>query len=111
LDKTLFYRNLFRSIDAAKDTLLMRPFSVDDLWGNYHKGIVCGLKGNKTESEKYFNSLLSVEHNYQWANELKPRVHSLVALLNETEKFKQAILSIIKETRKLKKLKEIEIAL
>jgi len=102
LDKTLFYRNLLIPIDVARHALLKQPFNSDDLWGNYHKGVICGLTGDMKSSEYYFNALLSIEDNYDWANKLKERVLLLKLALNEPEKFKQDILAIIRETRKLK---------
>ena len=64
-------RTKFKSIYSAKEHILNHNFTSDGFWGNYSKGIICGLTGNLYEMNKYFDKLLNGNHPVKWVEELK----------------------------------------
>ncbi len=111
LEKALSYRQLLVSLETSKKTILAHNFTSDTLWGNFHKGIICGLTNNIQGLIKYFDALLLVDHDVEWANDLKSKVRELKEIASNNSKFKTEILRTILESRKLKKLKDMEIKL
>ena len=109
LDKALFYRQMLASLEMAKQNIITHNFTNDELWGNYHKGVICGLTKDINGLNKYFEKLLLVDHDVEWANDLKSRVKELKEIASDNSKFRAEILKIILEARKLKKLKSMEI--
>ena len=109
LDKVHFYRQALDEFDRAKQTIKSHEFTSDNLWGNYHKGTICGLTGDQSGLTEYYNKLLTVDHDVSWANELKNRVTELKEISPNIDEFRQRISEIIHETRELKKLKKLEI--
>lgn len=104
LAKTLNYRELLKNLESAKATILHHNFSSEDLWGSYHKGIICGLHGDMKSLNQYFDKLLKTNHDVPWANELKERVVKLKDLVDNYDDFIQEIIDIISQTRMAKKL-------
>ena len=51
LNKTLQYRKELTTIEAAK-TFIVNNKTGDSLWGNYHRGIICALAGDKTKQKE-----------------------------------------------------------
>ncbi len=111
LEKAFSYRQQLIDINTAKKTILAHNFSSDTLWGNYHKGVICGLTNDTDGLNKHFEALLLVDHDVEWANELKSRVLQLKEIASNYPKFKSEILSTILESRNLKKMKTMEIEL
>lgn len=111
IDKALLYRQQLADLDTVKKIILAHNFTSDTLWGNYHKGVICGLTSDADGLNKYFDALLLVDHDVEWANELKSNVSQLKKIASDYLKFKNEILSIIHESRGLKKLKTMEIKL
>ncbi len=111
LDKAFFYRQQLKDIHAAKSFILAHEFTSDSLWGNYHKGVICGLTHDTDGLYKHFDALLLVDHDVPWANELKSNVAHLKGIAADHSKFRSEILRIILESRNLKKLKPMEIEL
>lgn len=111
LDKAFSYRQQLIDINSAKKTILTHNFTSDTLWGNYHKGVICGLTNDTDRLNKHFDALLLVDHDVEWANELKSRVRQLKGIASDHSKFKSEILSNILESRNLKKLKTMKIEL
>lgn len=111
LDKALSYRQQLIDLNAAKKTILAHDFTSDTLWGNYHKGIICGLTNDTDRLHAHFDALLSVDHDAEWANELKSKVRQLKGIASDYPKFKSEIISTILESRNLKKLNTMEIEL
>ena len=111
IEKACNYKNKFRDINNAEKIILKHNFTSDELWGNYHRGIISGLVGNKNNSSKYFNKLLEVpENNIEWIIELKKQIKGLMDLATKnTADFTEKIQLIIRETRKLKKLEDKKI--
>jgi len=77
--------------------------------GNYDRGIISGLNGKKHNLNKYFNKLLEAEDERGYFEDLKKHTQELKDIANNTDDFIQKIKQIIIETRKLKKLDEMEI--
>jgi hypothetical protein len=59
----------------------------------------------------YYQKLLKENHPYDWVVELKNRVKILTLKTETQNQFSETIIDIIKNTRILKKLPEIEIKL
>lgn len=109
LDKVVFYRQTLRDIETATQTILNHKFTSENIWGSYHKGIICGLTGNINGLNKYFERLLQFEDGAPFMVVLKDRTKKLKDVATDKDKFIQHIHDIITETRKLKKLKELQI--
>jgi hypothetical protein len=109
LKQTFSLREKLPDLKSAESTILNHKFASDDLWGNYHRAIICGLNNHTTKSEHYFNLILDSDNEVGWANELKNRVSSLKTELNNISDFQKRIDTIIQNTRNKKKLREIEI--
>ena len=107
----LNYREAFRNLESSGNAILTHQFASDSLWGNYHRGVVCGITNKFGEADKYFDMLLSVELDYDWVNELKRDTLFLKTVMNSHQQFKTEIIEIIKATRSLKKLPPVEIEL
>jgi len=111
IEKIHDYKNKFKDINNAEKIILRHNFTSDELWGNYHRGIISGLVGNKNNLIKYFNKLLEQpENNIEWITEFKKQIKGLMALANKNiTDFTEKIQMIIMETRKLKKLEDKQI--
>ena len=110
IQKIIEYRNNMRNIKTAEKLIFNHTFTSDDLWGDYHRGIISGLIGNMNRMNKCFNKLLTVNDNTEWIIELKQNIKELIEISNNKEnKFKETIIDLIKETRKAKRLIEMEI--
>lgn len=109
LEKVMHYRKVLANFNTAKPTIEAYVFTSERLWGNYHKGTICGLVGDSIGLTKYYDQLSAVNHDVPWANKLKTRVSELRKISSDTYSFRQRISEIIKDTRKLKKLKELDI--
>ncbi|HBD26619.1 hypothetical protein [Flavobacterium sp.] len=104
-------RTKFKSIYSAKEHILNHKFTSEEFWGNYSKGIICGLTGNLYEMNKYFDKLLNGNHPVKWVEELKLFTNYLKSKSVTQEAFMNEIVKVIIITRKSKKLSEIEISL
>ncbi len=111
LERVVFYRQALRDIDTATQTILNHKFTSEIIWGSYHKGIICGLTGNINELNKYFDQLIEFEDSAPFMTVLKDRTRKLKEVASDKDKFRQQIYNIIIETRKLKKLKEMQITI
>jgi hypothetical protein len=109
LDKVHNYRESLITLQMARKTILDYTFTSEDLWGNYHKGTICGLVGDQIGLCSYYEKLLSVAHDVPWANELKVRTRQLMEESIEHSNFVKLIQSYIVESRKLKRLKDLAI--
>ncbi len=106
LKKANEYKESLKTAQAAHEKISNFEFVSDTLWGNYHKGIISGLIGDFNSMKNYFEKLLNVEHNVEWANELKERTKLLLDYSTNLGSFKSEIEKIVAKTRKLKKLPE-----
>jgi hypothetical protein len=124
IQKVLEIRERFATVFSAKEFILGYTFVSDELWGNYHKGTICGLTDDFEKLNKYYSNLLKensirewtdgntgVAHSMrvEWIDELKERVKHLLTKTSSFHLFKTEVLSIISESRRLKKLPEVEI--
>lgn len=104
LTKIIEYRENLKTLKSSREKICDFEFASDTLWGNYHKGTISGIIGDFNSMRNYYDKLLMVDHNVEWANELKERTKSLLTKANDLESFKMAVDKIVVETRKLKKL-------
>jgi hypothetical protein len=111
LDTIIFYRAQLENLVIAKENILTYNFTSDELWGNYHRGVICGLVGDMNGLNKYFDMLLAEKHNVEWANNLKAKVTELKKISTNNSKFRAEILETVLESRKLKGLKIMQIEL
>lgn len=109
LKRTLELRNKMTDLKSAEKNIINHEFTSDNLWGNYHRAIICGLNNEVGKSEQYFDLILKDDFEVPWAKELKRRVSELKNELKDTSNFQVKINEIIEKTRNEKKLKEIEI--
>ena len=111
IKKLIEYRNSMVNIEHAEIIILGYRFINDELWGNYHKGIISGLVGNLNNLNIFFQKLLDTNYeNFDWIKELKNKTSHLKEIANNNKNnFKKEIIEIIKETRNEKKLDEKEI--
>ena len=109
LKQTLELRNKMVDLKNAEKNILSHEFASDNLWGNYHRAIICGLNKEPKKSEEYFNRILKNEFEYDWELHLKQRVENLKTELNNISEFKKRVDEIIEKTRNEKKLNKTEI--
>jgi hypothetical protein len=108
LEKTLNYRELLKDYTTAKQTIIKHQFASDNLWGNYHKGTICGLIQDKVGLNDYYDKLLNDETDAPWIKDLKLLVKELKGASVDIDIYKTTIFEIIRNTRKLKQLKDLE---
>jgi hypothetical protein len=116
IKKVLYYRNELKSINEIEKKLdkIFKNSGSADFWKNYHKGIISGLAGNINNLNRYFDKILKPVYpdSTEWFNNFKIYVSELKNIANvDKNKFKERIIHIIREARKLKKLNEQEIVL
>ena len=111
LNKVLDYREKLSNLENSKQTILKHEFTSENLWGSYHKGIICGLSGDIDNLNFYFNRLLNLELNAPFEKELEKIVIDLKEKSSDLDLFNKTIQSFIKETRGQKRLKDSEIEL
>jgi hypothetical protein len=126
IQRVLEIREKLATLSSAKENILKHSFSCEETWGNYHKGTICGLTGSFDELNKFYGDLLNVNSTVQavytnkgvvdtvhikWIDELKENVEHLLTKTTDLNLFKSEILNIIIETRRLKKLPEVEISI
>ena len=113
IEKVLEIRKKLATLHSAKKVILGHTFVSEEIWGKYHKGTICGLTGDIEKLNKHYGDLLKYEHrcNAPFIDELKENTKFIQSKASNLELFKAEILSIIAETRKLKKLPEMEIML
>lgn len=105
LSKVLFYRNSLRDPESAKQTILNHTFTSESLWGNYHKGIVCGITKDIPGLNNYFDRLLSIDDPAPFIPGVKAEISQLKTLAQHEGQFRQAIQSSIDFAREKKKLR------
>ncbi|HET6991567.1 MAG TPA: hypothetical protein VFJ43_09605 [Bacteroidia bacterium] len=111
LKKILYYRKALENISSAKETILKHKFTSDSLWGNYHRGVICGLDHDIENAIKFFDMVLEIDHRVPWADELKSRIHLFKILLPDSSQFREQVIKTIIETRAANKLDTLEISL
>jgi hypothetical protein len=111
IEKVLRYKNDLKTMENSEKTISEHSFTSDELWGNYHRGVASGLTGNIRKLNEYFDELLNAnDDGIEWRLELKRRTNELKEIANaDANEFKEKIVNIIYETRKLKKLNEVEV--
>lgn len=106
LKRTLEMRDKMADLKNAENIIIKHEFASDNLWGNYHRAIICGLNNEPKKSDEYFNQILNEKFEYDWQKELKEKVEQLKSDLENITEFKEKIDKTIKNTRTKKKLKQ-----
>jgi hypothetical protein len=109
LKRTLELRDKLADLKTGTTTILNHQFTSNNLWGNYHRAIICGLNNEPEKSEHFFDLILNINHDVAWADELKNSVSELKTELNSITNFQNCVDKIIEKTRSAKKLKAIAI--
>ena len=109
LKRTLELRKKMADLKDAEQKIINHEFASDNLWGNYHRAIICGLNNKPKKSNEYFSRILSNVYEYDWQNELREKVVELKSDLQNITEFKLKVDETIKKSRTKKKLKETEI--
>lgn len=109
LNKVLDYKQNLKELKHSKETILEHEFTSENLWGSYHKGIICGLIGDNKKTNFYFNRLLDLELKAPFEKELEKIVIDLKEKSLDINLFKDTVLVFIKESRRQKRLSDIEI--
>jgi hypothetical protein len=123
----LEFREKLTLIHSAKEFILNYNYvECAEIWRNYYKGTICGIADDFDGLNKYYNEVLKESSTKQWTDgnagkvhiayiqwieDLKENVKYLLSKTSNLKMFKEEILKIIYETRKLKKLPAIEINL
>lgn len=108
LAKAIERRTQLNDLSSAQKTILNHSFTSDELWGNYHRAVICGLNQNTNKAKEYFETIIDHKGEIKWMMELKDRSNQLKTMLSDTSKFKNQIESIISTTRMEKKLAQQE---
>lgn len=111
LNKALEYRKKLEHIDKAKSFILNYTFASENIWGSYHKAIICGLTSDYSLAKKYHQKLSKENDIGEWLNKLKNQMNLLINHVDDKEIFTENVIEIIRKTRILKKLSEREIKL
>lgn len=111
LNKILKYREWFKDLHNAKFHILNHTFTSENIWGSYHKGMICGLTNEFDKRNDYFKKILKNTETFEWITELKNRVNFFTTDLNKQNDFTEKIIEIIEITRRVKKLPERKIKL
>jgi hypothetical protein len=109
LKKTIEFRDKLSGISRAEDTIINHVFPSNTIWGNYHRAIISGLNNNLDQTNTYFNLILEQELTHNWQIKLKNNIEELMLEANYIDNFKTKIDTVIKTTRVLKKMKEVEL--
>lgn len=104
LKKVNEYRQTFSDYNSAKQFILQHQFTSDELWGNFHRGMICGLTNDPEGLHKYLNIVLADEDDYDYILSLKEQALDLKTLVNDQEAFHAKVNAVVKESRRLKKL-------
>jgi len=109
LNRSVELKKMLFNITVSEKTIINHKFTSDNLSGNYHRAIICGLNNKISKSEHYFNLIMENNHNIAWANKLKSKIEILKEKLKNEAEFKNRINELIKISRMKKKLKKAEI--
>ncbi|GGH04264.1 hypothetical protein GCM10011416_24170 [Polaribacter pacificus] len=105
LKRTLEFRNSMMDLKNAEKNIMNHEFASDNLWGNYHRAVICGLNNEPKKSNEFFDQILRNEFEYDWQKELKEKVEKLKSYLKNITEFKDKVDETIKITRTKKKLR------
>lgn len=96
------------SIQQQKKSLVLNQFTSNDLWGNYHKGVLSGLNQDFPSMSLCFQKLLSMKPSYEWITELRNNTATLLTKTHSFELFQETMTQIITNSRALKKLPKMD---
>ena len=111
IKRVKYFRKKLATLRKARRVILRTEFCSDELWGSYHKGTICGLTGWRFLQKRYYKRLLNEVRDAKLDFEIEARESVSRLITYDLNTFKEEIKKIITETRKLKKLPEIQINL
>lgn len=106
LDQVAAYQTAMADPERAVQTILQHRFSSDELWGNFHRGTICGLTQDFSAAERYYKRLLTQDLSAPFEQKLAVVTRQLLTRLRDKELFRLAVLELIAENRRLNKLPE-----
>ncbi|MBL7808794.1 MAG: hypothetical protein JNN28_13320 [Saprospiraceae bacterium] len=108
--KVLQYQSAFATLETACEAILAHHFTSESLWGNFHKGVICGLNQDAASAMRYFNALLSVNPESAFEVEIARHTTRLRTFVTDPNRFKLAIQEGIQQTRENLKLPFLELS-
>lgn len=91
----------------AEKSIAKFYFSNDELWGNYHRGIIYGLNKKEKKASYYFDKILQMPLTTSWQKELTTEAQKLKNHLTDLNQFELYVCDTIKKTRTAKQLEKI----
>jgi len=91
---------------AAIAAQLVKSAGDDRCWRAYHAAVATGLIGERDTSLRFFAQIITAESHAAWFSELQNFCAELAGKLPDPGAFRNAILTIIAQTRELNKLEE-----
>lgn len=110
IPKVLQYQSAFATLETANEAILTHYFTSESLWGNFHKGVICGLNQDAASAMRYFNALLSEKPESSFDEEIARHTSRLRTFVTDTKRFKLAIQEGIQQTRENLKLPFLELS-
>lgn len=108
LNKVIEYRS-FRSIEFAKIALLKNNTNNhNDMWRHYHQGMICILSRDLRKAVAYFEEILKIESDIPCVIDLQDDVKTLLGTISNESLALDYITNLIKETRILLRLPEVD---
>lgn len=88
-------------INATKD-------NKGNLWGEFNRGMACTISGSKDQALTFFNQVIEIPDDVEWAVELKNFTRNLMNLINSGQDYIEYLNEVVRESRSLKKLEKYE---
>lgn len=108
IEKILQYRN-FLDANYAKTKILSFKFPSDELWGNYHRAMICLMTGDFNKFCIYCEEISRVDSGIEWIVNLKNNVRILMQSCIDKNNCLDYMTKLIMQTRQQKKLPSIDI--
>lgn len=107
--KVLEMRSRLSDLKAAKKYIVKYyAAGAGTIWQHLHCGMICALAGDTAKAAKYFNKVAADPEDRDWIIELKQFTREASNCLTSSNDFASHVCNIIKESRRIKKLKEWE---
>jgi len=95
-------RKKFASLsDIAREIM---PTADARMWPVYHAAVAAGLTGDVAASERLFRQLVEESADTEWQKELQARSAELGQILPDAFRFREGVLAIVQESRRLHRL-------
>ncbi len=111
VEQLAIYQDAMSNPESAVQTILKHRFSSDELWGNFHRGTICGLTQDFLAAERYYKRLLTQDLSAPFEQKLAEVTHQLLSRLRDPALFRLTVLEQIAENRRLNKLPEAALSM